>query len=45
VGEKPGSIRPLIVPEYPEVGLDIIHACMRTARMSRARFLKILAKI
>lgn len=43
VGEKPGVTRPVIVPEYDEVGLDIITANMRTAGMSRERFLELLS--
>ncbi|MFI5395312.1 MAG: hypothetical protein ACHQ9S_07240 [Candidatus Binatia bacterium] len=43
VGEKPGVTRPVIVPEYDEVGLDIIKANMRTAGMSRERFLELLS--
>jgi predicted RNA binding protein YcfA (HicA-like mRNA interferase family) len=42
VGEKPGVARPVVVPEYDEVGLDIIKANMRTAGMSRERFLELL---
>ena len=42
VGEKPGVARPVIVPEYDEVGVDIIKANMRTAGMSRERFLELL---
>jgi predicted RNA binding protein YcfA (HicA-like mRNA interferase family) len=44
VGEKPGVVRPVIVPEYDEVGLDIITANMRTAGMSRERFLELLSR-
>jgi hypothetical protein len=44
VGEKPGVSRPVIVPEYDEVGLDIITGNMRTANMSRERFLELLAR-
>jgi predicted RNA binding protein YcfA (HicA-like mRNA interferase family) len=43
VGQKPGVARPVIVPEYDEVGLDIITANMRTAGMSRERFLELLS--
>ncbi len=44
VGEKPGIARPIVIPEYSEVGLDIIRANMRTAGMSRERYLALLAK-
>jgi hypothetical protein len=43
-GEKAGVARPVIVPEYDEVGEDIIRANMRTAGMSRKRYLRLLAK-
>ena len=43
-GEKPGVARPLIIPAYDEVGLDIISSCMRTAGMSRERFFELLRK-
>ena len=42
VGEKDGVLRPIVIPEYDEVGIDIIKANMRTAGMSRARFLRLL---
>jgi hypothetical protein len=44
VGEKPGVVRLVIVPDYDEVGLDIIKANMRTAGMSRERFLGLLSQ-
>jgi hypothetical protein len=44
VGEKKGVLRPVVIPQYSEVGLDIIHANMRTAGMSRSRFLELLKK-
>ena len=40
--EKAGVARPLIVPCYDEVGLDIIHGLMRTAGITRDVFLKLL---
>ena len=40
--EKPGVARPLIVPRYDEVGLDIIHTLIRTAGISREAFLALL---
>lgn len=42
IGEKPGVARPIVIPEYDEVGLDIIKANMRTASISRERFLDLL---
>lgn len=44
VGEKPGVARPVVIPAYPEVGLDIIRGNMRSAGMSRERFLELLKK-
>jgi hypothetical protein len=42
VGEKHGVARPIVIPEYNEIGLDIIQANMRTAKMSRERYFKLL---
>lgn len=42
---KPGVHRPIIIPKYDEIGLDIIHSNMRTAGMSRDRFLELHARI
>ena len=41
---KFGVARPVIVPKYPAVGIDIIRANMRTAHMSRERYFNLLAK-
>jgi hypothetical protein len=43
-GEKPGCARPLILPAYDEVRLPIIMGLLRTAGMSRERFLELLEK-
>jgi predicted RNA binding protein YcfA (HicA-like mRNA interferase family) len=32
---KKGCLRPIIIPKYKEIDDDIIHANMRTAKMSR----------
>ena len=42
VYSKPEVARPLIIPRYDEIGLDIIAANMRTAGMSRERYFEIL---
>ncbi len=42
VYSKPGVLRPVIIPKYDEVGLDIIKANMRTAGMSRDRYFELL---
>ncbi len=44
VGEKAGVARPVVIPAYPEVGLDVIRGNMRSAGMSRERFLELLKK-
>ena len=40
--EKPGVARPLIVPRYSEVGIEIIACLIRTSGISREAFLKLL---
>jgi len=42
--EKKGIARPVVIPMYDEVDDDIIHSNMRTAKMSRDRYLKLLNK-
>ncbi|MBI5193235.1 MAG: type II toxin-antitoxin system HicA family toxin [Nitrospirae bacterium] len=42
--EKVGVKRPVIIPKYDEVGLDIIKSNMRTANMNREKYFKLLAK-
>ena len=39
---KPGVARPVIIPKYAEIGLDIIRGNMRTTGMSRTRYLSLL---
>ena len=41
---KPGCLRPIIIPAYKEVDDDIIHANMRTAKMSRDDYFKYLVQ-
>ena len=41
--EKAGVARPLIVPKYSDVGLDIITNLIRTAGITREAFLALLA--
>ena len=43
--EKPGVIRPVVIPMYEEVDDDIIHSNMRTAGMSRDRYFELLKRI
>ncbi len=40
--EKPGAARPLIVPRYSEVGVDITTTLIRTAGITRKAFLALL---
>jgi len=40
--EKPGTARPLIIPHYNEVGVEIIAGLIRTAGIDREAFLNIL---
>lgn len=42
--EKPGVARPLIVPRYDEVGLDIITNLIRTSGITREAFLALLER-
>jgi hypothetical protein len=44
VGEKPGVARPIVLPEYEEVGLDIIKANLRTAGLTRQEYVKLLSE-
>ena len=42
---KPGVLRPIIIPKYAEIGLDVIRGNMRTAGMSRTRYFSLLKEI
>ena len=39
---RDGIPRPIIIPKYDEIGLDIIKSNMRSAGMSREEYLKYL---
>jgi predicted RNA binding protein YcfA (HicA-like mRNA interferase family) len=41
---RPGTPRPVIIPKYSSIGLDIIKANMRTANMSLKEYFKLLAR-
>ncbi|MBW1707889.1 MAG: type II toxin-antitoxin system HicA family toxin [Deltaproteobacteria bacterium] len=41
---KAGIIRPVVIPTYKEIDKNIIHANMRTARMSREKYFQLLSK-
>jgi len=45
VYSKKDVVRPVIIPKYNEVGLDIIKANMRTAKMDRETYFTLLAEI
>jgi len=40
---KPGILRPVIIPTYREISVQIIQANLRTAGMTRERYLELLA--
>jgi predicted RNA binding protein YcfA (HicA-like mRNA interferase family) len=39
-----GVLRPVVIPKYREIDLDIIRASMRTAGMSRERYFELLSQ-
>lgn len=41
---KPSVPRPVIIPRYDEVAIDIIKSNMRTAGMTREEYFKLLSK-
>ena len=42
---KSGIARPVIIPKYAHVGLDIIRNNMRTAGISRKRYFELLERV
>jgi predicted RNA binding protein YcfA (HicA-like mRNA interferase family) len=42
VMNKPGVERPIVIPKYEEVDVDIIKANLKTAQLSREEYLKLL---
>ncbi|MDY0242132.1 MAG: type II toxin-antitoxin system HicA family toxin [Rhodospirillaceae bacterium] len=42
VYEKDGVLRPVIIPEYDEIGIEIIRGLLRTSGLSRDEYLKLL---
>ncbi|MBA4391615.1 MAG: hypothetical protein C0399_11875 [Syntrophus sp. (in: bacteria)] len=42
--EKAGCLRPVIIPTYDEIDVEIIKSNMRTAGISRERYLELLKK-
>ncbi len=41
---KPGITRPVIIPKYAEVDLDIVRSNLRTAGTSRERYFRLLRR-
>lgn len=41
---KPGYLRPIVIPMYPDVGRDIIMGLLRTAQMSRERYFELMER-
>lgn len=39
---KPGCLRPVVIPTYPEIDVEIIKRNMRTAGMTRERYFELL---
>ena len=39
---KKGCLRPIIIPVYKEIGIDIIQSNIRSAKMSREDYFKFL---
>ena len=39
---KPGVVRPLVIPKYDRVDVDIIKSNLRTAQISREEYFKLL---
>ena len=39
---KPGVLRPVIIPTYKEIDVDIIQSNIRTAGMTRERYFELL---
>ena len=39
---KKGILRPVVIPTYKEIDVEIIRSNMRTAKMSRERYFKLL---
>ncbi len=45
VYEKPGVLRPIIIPEYEEIDVEIIKGLLRTAGMSRDEYFRLLSEV
>jgi predicted RNA binding protein YcfA (HicA-like mRNA interferase family) len=40
--KKPGALRPLVIPKYEEVEVFIIKGLLRSTKMSRTEFFRLL---
>ena len=40
--KKPGCIRPVVIPRYNDVDVDIIRPLMRTANLNRKKYFELL---
>ena len=45
ITNQPGVDRPIVIPKYDEVDVDIIRANLRTARISREKYFEFLKRI
>ncbi|MFQ5453977.1 MAG: type II toxin-antitoxin system HicA family toxin [Candidatus Zixiibacteriota bacterium] len=45
VYSKPGVNRPIVIPKYKEVAVDIIKSNMRTAELTNKEYFKLLESI
>ena len=44
VYEKDGVLRPIIIPEYDEIAVEIIQGLLRTSGLSRSGYFRLLAE-
>ncbi len=42
---KPGMLRPVVIPDWPEVPVFIIKNNLRTANMSREEYFELLGRV
>ncbi len=43
--ERPDIERPIVIPKYDEIGIDIIKANLRTAKITRKEYFKLLSNL
>ena len=44
VYEKPGVLRPIIIPEYDDIDVEIIKRLIRTSGLSRDEYFRLLSE-